>query len=89
MLKVWKYSLHLGERVELAMPKGARVLDVHEQGRELCLWALVDDTRPLEQRVFAIYGTGHPLAEQLVHKHVGTIHVTELALVWHVFEILS
>jgi hypothetical protein len=83
MKAFWKFVLHPYARNML--PVGAKLLSVHAQGDDLCLWALVDTEAPLEDREFVIVGTGHE-----VHDHAGAFIGTALLangrLVLHVFE---
>lgn len=84
---IYKYCLpgHTGETFA-RMPRGARLLHVHEQYGELIVWALVDpDARPCN-RSFAVVGTGqtHP-TELFIHPYVGTAHIGPF--VWHVFDL--
>ncbi len=83
--QVWKFELSLaGSRIE--MPVGARVLTVQTQLGRPCLWALVDPERAKEERLFVVYGTGHPIAAPDTLAYVGTFQDLGGRLIWHVFE---
>lgn len=82
---VYKYAFGIRDTVELEMPSGAQILHIEIQGRTPCMWALVDTDRPLERRVFCIYGTGRPIERSGIH-HIGTFLMAVGTLVWHVFE---
>jgi hypothetical protein len=43
----WKYVI--GSE-PVSMPKGAEILSVQEQRDEICVWALVDPSRPVNLR---------------------------------------
>lgn len=85
---IWKYVLSPGMPVR--MPRGATVLHAAGQGDDLCVWALVDPQAPTEERRFDVYGTGHPCpAPEALGRYVGTAHLNDGALVFHVFEYRS
>lgn len=68
------------------MPVGAMVLSVQVQRMMPYIWALVDpDLPPLEERLFYVVGTGHPLSDN-PGKYIGTFQLLEGGLVFHLFE---
>ncbi len=83
MKAVWKYTLE--PEITLHMPRGAEVLSVREQGRDVCLWALVEPAAAKEPRRFVVAGTGHDLPDEPLRFH-GSAHLHEGVLVFHVFE---
>ena len=85
MKSIWKFGFQITGRFRLAIPKGAQVLHVEAQHGQACLWALVDPAAETEEREFGIYGTGHPLPDNL-GRHVGTFLMDSGNMVWHVFE---
>lgn len=82
--RIWKYDLAITDRQTLHLPRDAELLLVDQQQGRLRLWALVDATADHEPRLFAIYGTGHPLPDN-PGLHLGTVVIDPY--VWHVFEI--
>lgn len=82
-MRVWKWSLRVASLQSLPIPKNAEILTVQLQDNIPCLWALVDETAPIEYRSFAIYGTGEPISNP--GKYIGTFQLG--ALVFHVFEL--
>jgi hypothetical protein len=78
----------------VAMPPGARIVDVHCQHGVLTLWAEVDwaaEHEPRVLRAFAVVGTGQTIPDGF--HYVGTAHditVTsggdKVHYVWHVCE---
>ncbi len=90
---VWKYVVppSVSGPTKLEMPRGAIVLSVHEQKGDLCLWALVDPTAEVVERVFWVVGTGHilPVSADKRVKYIGTAHLADGALVLHVFELVA
>ncbi len=87
---VWKYTLNEGNAItRLTMPKGARVLTAAWQGRDLCIWALVDPSEPRETRRFVVHVTGGQIEDVASLAYVGTVHSNDggSPLVLHVFEV--
>lgn len=86
MKVVYKYEVPLHGGVD--MPAGAKVLSVHEQHGAPCLWALVDPNSPHIYRRFKVFGTGHPIENDLAERlsFVGTAHLDSGRWVLHVFE---
>lgn len=71
----------------LKVPKGSRIIGVHEQNGEVCLWTVGqnpnDDDCEFEDRLFMVVGTGWEVTQNCVY--IGTAHVEQF--VWHVVEI--
>jgi hypothetical protein len=84
MKTIYKYPLPVAAKCTLHMPKGARLLCVAEQNDVWCLWAEVDTAQPSTPRHIIVFGTGHPIPDELVKWYIGTIHMR--GYVWHVFE---
>lgn len=87
---IWKFHLPVVPRLILQMPMAATVLSVGNQREEINLWALVSPTAPVETRVFAVIGTGHPLPPEAdaKWKFLGTVPLMGGSLMFHVFEVL-
>lgn len=83
---VWKYPIEFTDSIEIEMPRGADVLHVGMQGEQLCLWCLVYPEGELTKRRFRIAGTGHPIEEGDM-EHIGTVHIADDSLIFHIFEI--
>lgn len=99
---VWKFEISRGPASvapPIAMPVGAEVLDVGQQGVSLYLWALTPyqvgadptETTTYENRRFAYFATGESVPDGWTY--VGTVHVPHVksatwgsAELWHVFE---
>jgi hypothetical protein len=81
---VWKFQLGSHEkRIEVDMPKAAKVVEVAMQGDKFTLWAVVALGAVTEKRVFYVVGTGDLIPSD-AHTHLGTVHVD--VFVFHVFE---
>jgi hypothetical protein len=68
------------------MPRMAQIIAVQTQRSNICLWAMFDaaDAEQLEERVFAIHGTGR-IEIEARETYVGTVQQGPYA--WHVFEV--
>lgn len=88
MKVIYKYTLR--PELVLDIPKGAEILSVHDQGCEICLWALVDPKAEKEQRKFVSFGTGYDIPDipGATLKFIGTTHLYSDSLVFHVFELI-
>ena len=92
MLTIWKYKVEpdfVNQIIE--MPKGALILSFGlDANDELCFWAQVDDSAPLEEHVIACVGTGWSIDHvcDSVRRYacfIGT--VTHGDYVWHLFDL--
>jgi hypothetical protein len=81
---IWKYELRINDTQKIKMPRGAKGLDVQWQFDKLCMWVLCDENNITEDRVIAIYGTGHHLP-MTIGTYVGTFQMEGGNLVFHVF----
>ena len=92
MLSVYKYPIVPNDKVEILMPKGARVLTCQSQFDKPQLWALVDGNTSisLEKRIFRMVGTGHPIKESEESLHyIDTFQMANGNLIFHLFEIIE
>lgn len=88
MKTIWKYVLD-ADNGAIEMPLGSKILKTATQGTEICIWAFIEDPEAdKEIRKFAVYGTGHLIADK-DQEYIGTVHmeVEGAPLVFHVFEI--
>lgn len=69
------------------MPVGAKVLFVHEQNGNPCMWALVDPEAPTEIRAFRMVGTGHLVDDITDESYCGTALLLQGSFVIHIFEV--
>ena len=86
MNRIYKYRIKIRDVQVLSLPKDARVLCFQLQDDIPCIWAVIDDRAPKEERTFYIFGTGHPMTQEWGQYH-GTIQ--QHGLVWHLFEKLT
>lgn len=85
MKTIWKYQLDVTTEQVVMMPKQAQILTVQIQDGTPCMWAVVSPGSPSEKRTFRIYGTGHPIADDL-GRYIGTFQLRGGLLVFHLFE---
>lgn len=82
-MKIFKYHLQVTERQIVQLPKGAELLTVQIQRHQPCLWALVEETAPLEPRAINLYATGESIPN--LGKYLGTIQLDHGHFVLHAF----
>lgn len=82
--RVYKYPIPLRDDFQLLLPRGAAILDVQMQRGAPQLWALVDTSQPLVERVFRLAGTGHPLTSDDTSQleHCGSFQMQQGALIF-------
>ncbi len=91
MKRIWKFELLADQRTTTVdMPRNAEVLSTAFQGQALFVWALVRPAAPVEERTFAVYGTGHDVPEDEAAEFIGTAHLNDggSPLVFHVFDLV-
>lgn len=86
MKTIYKYKLANMADTYAVMPAGAEILHAHEQGDNICVWALIDPRQTeTEKRIFKIVGTGHEFAAEGM-RYLGTAHF-DGQFVSHIFEV--
>jgi hypothetical protein len=85
MISIFKYPIPIQDTITLDMPAGAEVLTVQVQRGKPCIWAKVDTSRPMEDRVFYLRGTGQ-MFNGKEGRHVGSFQMDGEYLVFHLFE---
>lgn len=85
MRTIHKYHLSGPDMADtLLMHEGAIILCAQMQRQKYVMWAVVDDTRPKEKRVFGMFGTGTNLGADAID-YVSTVQ--DGLYVWHIFEL--
>ena len=82
MITIHKYPTSIEDQFFIKMPDGAEILTVQQQAGGPCIWAKVDTSKPVRDRLFHWRGTGYDASN--LGRYVGTIQ--ELGLVFHLFE---
>ena len=84
MKTVWKFKLDVTAEQEIAVPKGAKVLDAQEQHGGICLWVLLDDAVATTETVRAyVCGTGHRCDAPSAARYFRTVQMGPY--VWHLW----
>ena len=86
MKTIYKYTLDIDDTQVISLPHDATLLSVGEQNGHLQLWAELDPTAAVINRRIRIFGTGHPVDEDIELRFIGTVITMDGRLVWHVFE---
>lgn len=84
MITIHKYQFKIQDTFTIPMPENAKIITVQLQAGIPTLWAIVDTSQPVVQRLFKIVGTGEELNGMVWYDtHLGTIQLN--GFVWHVF----
>lgn len=86
MLTIYKYPIETIAKQTIALPASARILTVQTQKNVPYLWAEVDPQENLRERTILIYGTGHPISQDIKQRYIGTYQEHAGNLIWHVYE---
>lgn len=83
MITIHKFTLEITDEQTIAVHCPKEFLVVQLQDNKLCMWVMVDDSKPKEDFVFRVIGTGHPIPDYKKLTHFATVQ--HGPLVWHVF----
>ena len=98
VIKVFRYlfpcMLDTNKKFTLDMPKNTEILCAKIKPYEMnaSIWALVDDSQPMEKRTFLIMGTGRKFDFYCRFFYIDTIFEQrddnpDDCWVWHIFEV--
>lgn len=83
---VWKFALQVQAEQQIHMPRGARLLSVHLQHGDPCIWAEVNPANPAVPVTIHMRGTGHRTDNMPSRaQFLGTVLMLGDSLVWHVW----
>lgn len=82
-MKIYKYPLRFAQDILALTHVGARPVKFSMQNGRPTMWAEVDTSLPFENRVFAIFGTGHEIPSSA--SYIDTCLDGEF--VWHLYEL--
>lgn len=86
MKTIWKFPLQTTDRQVILIPGGYKILAVQtQQDNILCLWALVEDSNPVDSCYIRIIGTGQNSVDVERLDYIGTCQLHRGELVFHVF----
>jgi hypothetical protein len=85
--RIWKYVLEITDQQTLSLPVGAKILSVHNQNNNICLWVMVDMfSQEYEDRIIEMFGTGPGFyIDEKERTYIGTVVLEKY--VWHIFEL--
>lgn len=86
MKTIWKFPLEAKVMQRVFMPSGAQILNVREQGNTICLWAEVQTENKTEERVIEVFPTGSSIQTGVARSYLGSAHINNGELVFHVYE---
>ena len=96
MKTIHKFQFLVSDFLGIAMPEGSEILHINLQRASPCLWALVDTAKPMVQRTFRVFGTGHEIPPEMFGcdfrmnpkmKYLATFQ--QPPFVWHMFEVFE
>ena len=73
------------EGATYVMAKHGRIIHVHSQNEQPCIWVEFEDDDEFVDRTFVVAGTGWFVKNDLAY--VGTVHLKPF--VWHIYEVMS
>ena len=85
MKKIYKYTLKLDVIQAVLIPGFVRILSVHNQKDAVNVWIETDTALPEKTVNFHIYGTGNVVNSNVELDFIGTVHLYDGELVFHVF----
>lgn len=99
MRTIHRYALKIADEQIIEMPHGAEIISIARRDRTFAshivqrgghdaieMWAIVEDTAPMVNRIVIMRGTGHPLPDAATaDRHVATVQVNNGKLIFHVF----
>lgn len=83
MRAIRKFKLERITNPVILMPRGAKILRLTNQTKELVAWAICRDDVPLVSRLIRIYASGQELPDE-PGEYLNT--VTVLGMEWHCFD---
>lgn len=86
MRVIWKTELAAAQVQVIDVPRGAEMLCAREQNEAVCVWYRCDPDEAREKRQIIVCGTGHGAPPEQSGRYLGSAHLQEGALVFHVFE---
>lgn len=89
MQTIYKYTVEIEDDQVIEIPKGGVILSVQMQDGLPRIWVQVDTGNLVEDRYFAVFGTGQPIADNIHYVYIGTFQMQAGALVFHLFEVFD
>jgi len=86
MRTIYKYEIEITDRFTIDMPRNATPFACQVQQGKPQMWAIVNPEAPIVPKHFRLIGTGHPILNPNDLRYIGTFPMSEVKLVWHLFE---
>lgn len=87
---IWKFETPFEDKFTIQMPTSSEILCVQQDKKTMkpCIWAMVYPNNPNEERFFELFGTGHPIHNDMGidRKYIGTYQYQNGEFVGHIFE---
>jgi len=88
MRTIHKQQLQIADTWTYLLPMNAKIIHIAEQNGKPMMWYIFDaNEQRNESRLLRTYGTGHLVADN-GQRHLGTVVLTSMPLVLHVFEVM-
>ncbi len=84
MKTIYKYQIPVAYEMGIEVPGLIEWLHVAVQHEQPCIWALVDNEKPVQRHGLRVRWTGHPF-DGREGAHLGSFMLDGGALVFHVF----
>ncbi len=82
---IHKYKiLASGRSVFLDLPKNFEIISAKIKGKDIFVWAVIDEKEPIIKQEFMVIGTGWPFEDRMKFKFIDTV-ILEYGLVFHIF----
>jgi hypothetical protein len=85
-INVYKYKLY-PPKTTLELPVGSKILTVHSQRHDVCIWIEIPNSHSIEKREFVSLPTGKEWEFESKREYIGTVFVDED--VFHIYELLK
>lgn len=84
-MKIFKYYITADRYQTIEIPVGFRLLSVQNQNEQICIWALVDNSKPLKTLAVECFTTGQECKPISLDGYLGTVQLDGGNFVTHVF----
>lgn len=90
MRTIHKQVLQIADEQTIQVPIGTANMYVGTQRGDVCMWYMCDPDNEYQDITIRIYGTGHPIEEDVnLLRYLGTAMTEGGRFVWHVFNDVS
>ena len=82
---IYKYTLEIIPHQEIEIPGFEHILDIAEQGKDICMWVVCDPEKEHIKVPIHIAGTGQEPPFEYPRHHIKTVVMQSSPFVWHVY----